>query len=191
MVRRRTILILYGDRGEEDVTPHDTKDIVLLLPLVAAALERLIRQKKQTGQRVAPVEPPPLPHGSRVRRHPARRLRHLRARLRHLRASPRHLRASPRHLRASPRHLRASLRHLPSPTRPLRGPRRTEAQRPLSVDAVRPARIISLAPVPPPKAATPAPTPLPSARNDAGPLEYRLLRPTPSPPQPLPSANRA
>lgn len=46
-VRGRTILVLYGDHGDADVDLTTIGDVISFAPLVAAALERLIVQKKR------------------------------------------------------------------------------------------------------------------------------------------------
>jgi hypothetical protein len=59
-VRGRTVLILYGDHGDGDVTLAAIGDVISFSPLVAAALERVIVQKKR-GARPGPLPsfPPP------------------------------------------------------------------------------------------------------------------------------------
>jgi hypothetical protein len=46
-VRGRSVLILYGDHGDHDVTLDAIGDVISFAPLVAAALERVIVQKKR------------------------------------------------------------------------------------------------------------------------------------------------
>jgi hypothetical protein len=62
-VRGRAVLILYGDHGEQDVTLQAIGDVISFVPLVAAALERVIVQKKRRAEPnrpgVLPTRPPP------------------------------------------------------------------------------------------------------------------------------------
>jgi hypothetical protein len=60
-VRGRTVLILYGDHGDSDVTLDSIGDVISFAPLVAAALERVIVQKKRGAR--APEAAPVLPSG--------------------------------------------------------------------------------------------------------------------------------
>jgi HEAT repeat protein len=61
-VRGRTVLVLYGDHGDSDVTLPAVGDVISFAPLVAAALERVIMQKKRGAraepQPVLPSRPP-------------------------------------------------------------------------------------------------------------------------------------
>lgn len=47
VVRDRTVAILYGDHGDSPVELSAVGDVLALAPLVGAALERIIRQKKR------------------------------------------------------------------------------------------------------------------------------------------------
>jgi hypothetical protein len=62
-VRGRTVLILYGDHGDSDVTLDTIGDVISFAPLVAAALERVIVQKKRGARAAdpAPVLPSRIP----------------------------------------------------------------------------------------------------------------------------------
>ncbi len=46
-VRGRTILILYGDHGDQDIDLYAVGDVISFAPLVSSALERLIMQRKR------------------------------------------------------------------------------------------------------------------------------------------------
>lgn len=66
-VRGRTILILYGDHGEQDVDLYAIGDVISFAPHVASTLERLIVQKKRgRGEQraLASLAPPPRPRAS-------------------------------------------------------------------------------------------------------------------------------
>lgn len=63
-VRGRTILILYGDHGDQDVDLYAIGDVISFAPHVSSALERLIVQKKRgRGEQraIASLAPPPRP----------------------------------------------------------------------------------------------------------------------------------
>jgi len=49
-VRGRAVLMLYGDHGDQDVTLEAVGDLISFAPLVAGALERLIRRKKDNAR---------------------------------------------------------------------------------------------------------------------------------------------
>ncbi len=57
-VRRRAVLVLYGDHGDQDVTLDSVGDLISFAPLVAAALERLIRRRKEQARGEAPSVDP-------------------------------------------------------------------------------------------------------------------------------------
>jgi hypothetical protein len=65
LVRGRCVLIFYGDDGEEDVDLSQIGDVLAFAPLVASALENVIRKKKaslrQTTVEFRPVSAGPLP----------------------------------------------------------------------------------------------------------------------------------
>jgi hypothetical protein len=66
-VRGRTILILYGDHGDQDVDLYAIGDVISFAPHVASTLERLIVQKKRgRGEQraLASLAPPPRPRVS-------------------------------------------------------------------------------------------------------------------------------
>jgi hypothetical protein len=62
-VRGRSLLILYGDHGDADVDLANIGDVISFAPLAAAALERLIVQRKrgrtEPGSRGSLPPPPP------------------------------------------------------------------------------------------------------------------------------------
>jgi hypothetical protein len=63
-VRGRTILILYGDHGEQDVDLSTIGDVISFARHVTSALERLIVQKKRgrgDARALASLAPPPRP----------------------------------------------------------------------------------------------------------------------------------
>jgi hypothetical protein len=57
LVRGRCVLVLYGDEGSSDVELSEIGNIIAFAPLVAAALENVIRKKK-AAVRTALGEPP-------------------------------------------------------------------------------------------------------------------------------------
>jgi hypothetical protein len=65
LVRGRCVLIFYGDDGEEDVDLSQIGDVLAFAPLVATALENVIRKKKaslrQTTAEFRPVSAGPVP----------------------------------------------------------------------------------------------------------------------------------
>ena len=79
VVRARTVLILYGDHGDSDVTLSEIGDVLAFAPLVAAALERVILKRKLATRRDVENETPTasLPPVVRRKRHkiPAPELR--------------------------------------------------------------------------------------------------------------------
>jgi hypothetical protein len=64
-VRGRSVLLLYGDEGKNDVALSDIGDVLALAPLVESSLERILVQRKRlrqgeqvsTGVRGAPSKP--------------------------------------------------------------------------------------------------------------------------------------
>jgi hypothetical protein len=69
-VRGRPVLILYGDHGSSDVTLAAIGDVISFAPLVAAALERVIVQKKRGARAeragVLPARPLQKPRKSSI-----------------------------------------------------------------------------------------------------------------------------
>jgi hypothetical protein len=60
-VRNRCVLVFYGDQGNADVELDQAGEVLGLLPVVSAALERLILERKRSTHRALVSEPPPLP----------------------------------------------------------------------------------------------------------------------------------
>jgi hypothetical protein len=70
-LRKRCVLILYGDKSTGDVKREEVRDVMAITPVVSAALERLILARKLTGatsvvgfgtgRASAPPSIPPLP----------------------------------------------------------------------------------------------------------------------------------
>ncbi len=50
IMRKRCVLILYGDHGEDDVRLQDVGDVISFSPLVASGLERVILKRKRSIQ---------------------------------------------------------------------------------------------------------------------------------------------
>jgi hypothetical protein len=68
-VRNRTVLVLYGDHGDADVTLGSIGDVLSFAPLTAAALERVIRRRKEKARGAPPRNQVPLrPEPQRQRR---------------------------------------------------------------------------------------------------------------------------
>jgi hypothetical protein len=67
LVRKRCVLIFYGDHGESDVAADDVSDVIDFAPLVSRALERVILERKravlaQLAQPAERKEEPAPPH---------------------------------------------------------------------------------------------------------------------------------
>jgi hypothetical protein len=64
-VRKRAVLVLYGDHGHQDVQLSAVGQVISFAPLVSNALEHLILRRKQSGPSSlaprAPVRPKPAP----------------------------------------------------------------------------------------------------------------------------------
>jgi hypothetical protein len=65
-VRRRSVLVLYGDHGQQDVQLDTVGQVISFAPLVSSALEHLILKRKQAGSaslapRVPAVRPKNAP----------------------------------------------------------------------------------------------------------------------------------
>ncbi|HVY24892.1 MAG TPA: HEAT repeat domain-containing protein [Polyangiaceae bacterium] len=65
-VRKRTVLVLYGDHGAQDVELDAVGQVISFAPLVSNTLEHLILKRKQAGMtslppRVPPQRPPKAP----------------------------------------------------------------------------------------------------------------------------------
>jgi HEAT repeat protein len=59
-VRGRTVLVLYGDHGDQDVELDSVGQVISFAPLVAHAVERLILRRKQRGGGETSITPPPV-----------------------------------------------------------------------------------------------------------------------------------
>jgi hypothetical protein len=59
-VRDRTVLVLYGDHGDADVALSAIGDVLSFAPLAAAALERVIRRRKEKARGGPPRNQVPL-----------------------------------------------------------------------------------------------------------------------------------
>lgn len=72
VVRGRSVLLLYGDHGEADVTLPEVGDVIAFAPLVAVALERVIMKKKRgvrRGSGEMAAVPLPTAEAPKRRRH--------------------------------------------------------------------------------------------------------------------------
>ncbi|MBK9002146.1 MAG: HEAT repeat domain-containing protein [Myxococcales bacterium] len=72
VVRGRSVLLLYGDHGDADVTLSEVGDVIAFAPLVAAALERVIMKKKRgarAGSGEMSATPLPVAEVRKRRRH--------------------------------------------------------------------------------------------------------------------------
>ncbi len=78
LVRKRCVLIFYGDHGESNVAAEEVADVIEFAPLVSRALERIILERKravlaQLAQPVQQPQDPGQPHRAAPQsQHPAR-----------------------------------------------------------------------------------------------------------------------